>query len=124
MSFLEAVNPIALGLARAKQYALLKSPEYTSKPNCTLGNLPHYTSGGSVHLIVNIGYTTPASGARSSQYCSDVAKIINAPILHVNGDYPEDVTRAMEIAFKYRNSFRKVCFPSFFITVIFTRFCP
>ncbi|KAF8498860.1 dehydrogenase E1 and transketolase domain-containing protein 1 [Gautieria morchelliformis] len=135
-SHLEAVNPVALGLARAKQYTLLKSPDYASDPECTLGdkvmcvqlhgdasftgqgivmeafglsNLPHFTSGGSVHLVVNnnIGYTTPASSARSSLYCSDVAKMINAPVLHVNGDYPEDVARAMEVAFKYRNHFRK-----------------
>ncbi|KAF8575257.1 dehydrogenase E1 and transketolase domain-containing protein 1 [Ramaria rubella] len=135
-SHLEAVNPVALGYARAKQYTLLKSPDYASNAHCTLGdkvmcvqlhgdasftgqgvvmegfglsNLPHFTSGGSVHLVVNhsIGYTTPASSARSSLYCSDVAKMINAPVLHVNGDHPEDVVRAMEVAFKYRNSFRK-----------------
>jgi probable 2-oxoglutarate dehydrogenase E1 component DHKTD1 len=72
----------------------------------------------------NVGYTTPATGARSSLYCSDIGKMINAPILHVNGDHPEgsiffdldshvahralDVVRAMEIAFQYRNYFRKV----------------
>ncbi|KAI0918481.1 hypothetical protein AcV5_002463 [Taiwanofungus camphoratus] len=55
----------------------------------------------------SIGYTTPASGTRSSLYCSDIGKMINAPVLHVNGDYPEDVARAVEIAFKYRNYFRK-----------------
>lgn len=74
-----------------------------------LSNLPHFSSGGTVHLVVdnNIGYTTPASLARSSQYCSDVGKMINAPVLHVNGDYPEDVVRAMDVAFKYRQYFRK-----------------
>ncbi|KAG2008244.1 dehydrogenase E1 and transketolase domain-containing protein 1 [Coprinopsis cinerea AmutBmut pab1-1] len=131
-SHLEAVNPVAIGKTRAKQYSLLK----TSPADCKLGdrvmcvqlhgdasfigqgvimetlgmsNLPHYTSGGSVHLVVdnNIGYTTPASGARSSMYCSDIGKMINAPVLHVNGDYPEDVARAMEIAFRYRDYFRK-----------------
>ncbi|KAF5342572.1 hypothetical protein D9611_001560 [Ephemerocybe angulata] len=131
-SHLEAANPIALGKTRAKQLSLLK----TSPADCQLGdrvmcvqlhgdaafsgqgvvmetlgmsNLPHFTSGGSVHLVVdnNIGYTTPASGARSSMYCSDVGKMINAPVLHVNGDYPEDVSRAMEIAFRYRDYFRK-----------------
>ncbi|KXN83086.1 putative 2-oxoglutarate dehydrogenase E1 component DHKTD1, mitochondrial, partial [Leucoagaricus sp. SymC.cos] len=131
-SHLEAVNPIALGKTRAKQFSLFK----TSPKDCRLGdkvmcvqlhgdasftgqgvvmeslglsNLPHFTSGGSVHLVVdnNIGYTTPASGARSSAYCSDIGKAINAPILHVNGDYPEDVTRAMDIAFRYRQYFRK-----------------
>ncbi|KAG6330643.1 hypothetical protein ID866_8445, partial [Astraeus odoratus] len=57
--------------------------------------------------LFSIGYTTPASSARSSRYCSDVAKMINCPVLHVNGDYPEDVVRAVEVAFKYRNYFRK-----------------
>ncbi|KAF8957827.1 Transketolase, pyrimidine binding domain-containing protein [Flammula alnicola] len=125
-------NPSHLGKTRAKQYALLK----TSPEDCKLGdrvmcvqihgdasftgqgvvmeslglsNLPHFTSGGSVHLVVdnNIGYTTPASNARSSLYCSDVGKMINAPVLHVNGDHPEDVAKAMDIAFRYRNYFRK-----------------
>lgn len=58
--------------------------------------------------LYSIGYTTPASNARSSLYCSDVGKMINAPVLHVNGDYPEDVVRAMDIAFRYREYFRKV----------------
>ncbi|KAF8158979.1 dehydrogenase E1 and transketolase domain-containing protein 1 [Mycena galopus ATCC 62051] len=131
-SHLEAVDPVALGKTRAKQYSLLK----TSPEDCNLGdkvmcvqlhgdasftgqgvvmeslgfsNLPHFTSGGSVHLVVNnnVGYTTPATGARSSLYCSDVGKAVGTPALHVNGDHPEDVVRAMEIAFQYRNYFRK-----------------
>lgn len=131
-SHLEAINPVALGKTRAKQYSLLK----TSPADCTLGDkvmcvqlhgdasftgqgivmeslglsqLPHFTSGGTIHLVVdnNIGYTTPATHARSSLYCSDVGKMINAPVLHVNGDYPEDVAKAMEIAFEYRQYFRK-----------------
>ncbi|KAK0488570.1 Transketolase, pyrimidine binding domain-containing protein [Armillaria novae-zelandiae] len=131
-SHLEAVAGVALGKARAKQYSLLK----TSPEDCKLGdrvmcvqlhgdasftgqgvvmeslglsNLPHFTSGGTVHLVVdnNIGYTTPASQARSSLYCSDVGKMVNTPVLHVNGDYPEDVVNAMEVAFQYRQYFRK-----------------
>ncbi|KAF7346487.1 2-oxoglutarate dehydrogenase E1 component mitochondrial [Mycena sanguinolenta] len=131
-SHLEAVNPVALGKTRAKQYSLLK----TSPEDCNLGdrvmcvqlhgdasfagqgvvmeslglsNLPHFTSGGSVHLVVNnnVGYTTPATAARSSMYCSDIGKAVGTPALHVNGDHPEDVVRAMEIAFQYRNYFRK-----------------
>ncbi|KAG1828499.1 thiamine diphosphate-binding protein [Suillus variegatus] len=136
-SHLEAVSPVALGKARAKQYGLLKTLS-SGKDNqdCMLGDkvmcvqlhgdasftgqgvvmetlglsgLPHFTSGGSVHIVVNnnIGYTTPASSARSSFYCSDIAKMINCPVLHVNGDSPEDVVRAVDIAFKYRNHFRK-----------------
>ncbi|KAG6906841.1 hypothetical protein DXG01_011744 [Tephrocybe rancida] len=144
-SHLEAVNPIALGKTRAKQYALLK----TSPADCELGdkvmcvqlhgdasfagqgvvmeglglsNLPHFTSGGTVHLVVdnNIGYTTPASGARSSLYCSDVGKMINTPVLHVNGDYPEDVVRAMDIAFRYRKYFRK----DIIVDLLVYRRCP
>ncbi|EMD32179.1 hypothetical protein CERSUDRAFT_118815 [Gelatoporia subvermispora B] len=137
-SHLEAANPVALGKTRAKQFSLLKAlvREGLDIDNCRpgdrvlcvqlhgdasftgqgiimeglgLSNLPHYTVGGSIHIVVNysIGYTTPASSARSSLYCSDVGKMINAPVLHVNGDYPEDVARAVDIAFKYRNYFGK-----------------
>ncbi|RXK41404.1 oxoglutarate dehydrogenase (succinyl-transferring), E1 component [Tremella mesenterica] len=131
-SHLEAVNPVALGVTRAKQMSLLKS----SPRDCRLGDrvmcvqlhgdaafagqgvvaeslglsgLPHYGSGGTVHVIVNnnIGYTTPASFARSSVYSSDIGKMIGCPILHVNGDYPEAVVQAMDVAFQYRQMFRK-----------------
>ncbi|KAI8053368.1 dehydrogenase E1 and transketolase domain-containing protein 1 [Syncephalis plumigaleata] len=132
-SHLEAVNPVALGKARAKQMGLYDT---NTDENCQLGdrvmcvqihgdaaftgqgvvmetlglsNLSHFTSGGSIHLIVNnqLGYTTPAMNARSSIYASDIGKMVNAPVIHVNGDYPEDIARAMEVAFEYRNKFRK-----------------
>ncbi|KZT04533.1 dehydrogenase E1 and transketolase domain-containing protein 1 [Laetiporus sulphureus 93-53] len=137
-SHLEAVNPVALGKTRAKQFALLKELIRNGMPleecfpgdkvmcvqlhgdgsftgqgvimeSLGLSNLPHYTVGGTVHIVVNnsIGYTTPASSAHSGLYSSDIGKMINAPVLHVNGDYPEDVARAVETAFKYRNYFRK-----------------
>ncbi|KAF9403025.1 hypothetical protein BGZ94_004739, partial [Podila epigama] len=131
-SHLEAVNPVAMGKARAKQMDLIAN----SSPDCQLGdkvmcvqlhgdaaftgqgvvmeslglsNLPHFTSGGSIHIVVNnqIGYTTPAQNARSSVYSSDIGKMINAPVIHVNGDHPEEVVHAMRIAFEYRNKFRK-----------------
>ncbi|GJJ77187.1 probable 2-oxoglutarate dehydrogenase E1 component DHKTD1 [Entomortierella parvispora] len=131
-SHLEAVNPVAMGKARAKQMDLIAA----SSPECQLGdkvmcvqlhgdaaftgqgvvmeslglsNLPHFTSGGSIHIVVNnqIGYTTPAQNARSSVYSSDIGKMINAPVIHVNGDHPEEVVHAMRIAFEYRNKFRK-----------------
>ncbi|KAG2229334.1 hypothetical protein INT48_000400 [Thamnidium elegans] len=131
-SHLEAINPVAMGKARAKQTELLAS----SKDTCNLGdrvmcvqihgdaafagqgvvmetlgmsNLAHYSSGGSVHIVVNnqLGYTTPAQNARSSAYCSDIGKMINVPVVHVNGDYPEEVSRALDIVFEYRNKFRK-----------------
>ncbi|KAJ3093151.1 putative 2-oxoglutarate dehydrogenase E1 component DHKTD1, mitochondrial [Quaeritorhiza haematococci] len=132
-SHLEAVNPVAMGKARARQMYLY---EEGTETDCYLGdrvmcvqlhgdaaftgqgvvtetlglsNLPHFTSGGSVHVIVNnqIGYTTPAMNARSTVYTSDVAKMINAPVIHVNADFPEDVANAISIAFEYRNTFRK-----------------
>ncbi|KAH8085477.1 dehydrogenase E1 and transketolase domain-containing protein 1 [Cristinia sonorae] len=132
-SHLEAVNPVALGKTRAKQFAMMKTlseepgdcfpgdkvmclqlhgdASFTGQgivmEGLGLSNLPHYTVGGSIHMVVNIGYTTPGSSARSSLYCSDIGKMINAPVLHVNGDHPEDVARAVEIAVKYRNHFRK-----------------
>jgi len=131
-SHLEAVNPVAMGKARAKQMDLIAA----SSPECQLGdkvmcvqlhgdaaftgqgvvmeslglsNLPHFSSGGSIHIVVNnqIGYTTPAQNARSSVYSSDIGKMINAPVIHVNGDHPEEVVHAMRIAFDYRNKFRK-----------------
>lgn len=128
---MKAVNPVVMGKARAKQMDLM--PIAT---NCQLGdrvlgvqihgdaafsgqgivmeslglsNLPHFSSGGSVHLIVNnqLGYTTPATNARSSFYTSDIGKMINAPIIHVNGDHPESVAHATKIGFEYRQRFRK-----------------
>lgn len=131
-SHLEAANPVALGKARAKQMNLYE----TVQKDCFLGdrvmciqvhgdsaftgqgvvtetlglsNLPHYSAGGSVHVIVNnqIGYTTPAMNARSSIYTSDVGKMINSPVIHVNADFPEDVAYAASMAFEYRNKFRK-----------------
>ncbi|KAF9578818.1 hypothetical protein BGW38_005199, partial [Lunasporangiospora selenospora] len=131
-SHLEAVNPVAMGKARAKQMDLIAN----ASPDCQLGdkvmcvqlhgdaaftgqgvvmeslglsNLPHFSSGGSIHIVVNnqIGYTTPAQNARSSVYSSDIGKMINAPVIHVNGDHPEEVVHAMRLAFEYRNKFRK-----------------
>lgn len=74
-----------------------------------LSNLPHFTSGGSVHIIVNnqLGYTTPSANAHSAIYPSDVGKMVHAPTIHVNADYPEEVARAASIALDYRQAFRK-----------------
>ena len=92
------------------------TPAVTSEPN-------RYRETSYLDYLRSIGYTTPASSARSSLYCSDIGKMINAPVLHVNGDYPEgrvsvfslspcslrsiDVERAVDIAFQYRHYFRK-----------------
>ena len=132
-SHLEAANPVALGKARARQMYLY---EAGTEKDCWIGdrvlclqlhgdaaftgqgvvtetlglsNLPHFTAGGSVHVIVNnqIGYTTPAMNARSTVYTSDVGKMINCPVIHVNADFPESVAYASSIAFEYRNKFRK-----------------
>jgi probable 2-oxoglutarate dehydrogenase E1 component DHKTD1 len=132
-SHLEAANPVALGKARARQMYLYESgvqkdcflgdkvaciqihgdSAFTGQGVVTetlgLSNLPHFTAGGSIHVIVNnqIGYTTPAMNARSSVYTSDVGKMINCPIIHVNSDFPEDVAFASYLACEYRNKFRK-----------------
>ncbi|KAJ2414654.1 hypothetical protein GGF47_005683, partial [Coemansia sp. RSA 2524] len=132
-SHLEAVNPVVSGYGRAKQMYLY---DKNTDPGCALGdrligiqihgdaafsgqgvimetlglsNLPHFSLGGTIHVIINnqIGYTTPATNARSTLYTSDVGKLVNTPIIHVNGDYPEEVARAMRIAFEYRKLFRK-----------------
>ena len=132
-SHLEAANPVALGKARARQMDLYDSG---TEQNCSLGdrviciqmhgdsaftgqgvvtetlglaNLPHFTAGGSIHIIVNnqIGYTTPAMNARSTVYTSDVGKMINCPVLHVNADFPEEVAFATSLALQYRQKFKK-----------------
>lgn len=67
-------------------------------------NLPDYTVGGTLHLVVNnqIGFTTSPYQGRSGYYCTDIAKTIDAPIFHVNADCLEDVMRVFEIAAEYR----------------------
>lgn len=74
-----------------------------------LSTLPHFTVGGSVRLVLNnqLGYTTPATEGRTSFYATDIGKSIGAPIIHVNGEYPEDVSRAVSLALAFRNKFRK-----------------
>lgn len=125
-SHLEAVNPIALGKCRAKMF-------YKGDPNgdktvplvlhgdaafsgqgvvyecLSFSDLPDYQTGGCIHLIVNnqIGFTTDTTNARSTPYCSDLAKSIGAPIFHVNGDDPEAVVRVAKIAAQYRQEFHQ-----------------
>ncbi|KAM8861195.1 2-oxoadipate dehydrogenase complex component E1 [Synchiropus picturatus] len=134
-SHLEAINPVAMGKARARQQ-LRKEGDYSSQDTAqpgdqviclqvhgdgsfpgqgivpetlTLSNLPHYRVGGSIHLIVNnqVGYTTPSERGRSSMYCSDVGKMVNCAVIHVNGDDAEDVMRATRLAVEYQRHFRK-----------------
>lgn len=123
-SHLEAVNSIVEGRARARQRIIGDGERKRVLPLLIHGDaafsgqgvvaevlnfsqLPGYTTGGTVHIVINnqIGFTTDPSEGRSSLYCTDVAKMIEAPILHVNGDDPLSVARAMQLALKYRQQF-------------------
>jgi len=125
-SHLEAVNPVVLGQVRAKQF-FHKDPERKKVipvlmhgdaafagqgvvAECfAMSGLPGHNIGGTIHVIVNnqIGFTTAPRFARSSPYPSDVAKIAQAPILHVNGDDPEAVVHCAKIATEYRQKFNR-----------------
>lgn len=78
----------------------------------SFSQVPHFNVGGSLHLVVNnqVGYTTPSDRGRSSRYCSDVAKAIGVPVIHVNGGDPEAVVRAARLAWNYRQTFRRDIF--------------
>jgi 2-oxoglutarate dehydrogenase E1 component len=125
-SHLEAVDPVVLGKVRAKQ--LQRDDGERSKvasilmhgdaafagqglvaESLELSNLVGFCTGGTIHIIVNnqIGFTTAPSAARSSPYPSDVAKGVQAPIFHVNGDDPEAVVEVARAATEFREEFRK-----------------
>ena len=126
-SHLEAVNPVLEGVVRAKQDMLdMGAPGYTVLPvlihgdaafagqgvvaeTLELSQLRGYRTGGTVHIVVNnqVGFTTDPQSSRSSVYCTDVARTIQAPIFHVNGDDPEAVVRVGRLAFAYREAFAK-----------------
>jgi 2-oxoglutarate decarboxylase len=125
-SHLEAVNPVVEGLVRAKQDLLDRGEEAPVLPvlvhgdaafagqgvvaeTLNLSQLRGYRTGGTVHVIVNnqLGFTTSPDYGRSSTYASDVAKMIQAPIFHVNGDDPEACVRIALLAFDYRQTFKK-----------------
>jgi len=125
-SHLEAVGPVALGRCRAKQRLKGDSARNRVVPlvmhgdaavigqgvvaeTYNLAYLPGYTVGGSIHVVVNnlIGFTTGVDDARSSRYATDMAKIIEAPVLHVNGEDPEAVVQAAQLALDYRMQFNK-----------------
>lgn len=132
-SHLEAVNPVVLGYARAQS-----DDEYDGDLSATMPILIHgdaavagqgivyettqmsllegYTTGGTIHIVINnqVGFTTDYDDARSSIYCTDLAKIVDAPILHVNGDDPEAVVFAARLAVEYRQAFGK----DFFIDLL------
>jgi 2-oxoglutarate dehydrogenase E1 component len=123
-SHLEAVNPVVEGKARAKQQQLGDKDRKMVLPlllhgdaafagqglvpeTLMLSELKGYKTGGTLHFIVNnqIGFTTAPSYSRSSPYPSDVARMVDAPIFHVNGDDPESVVHVSRIATEYRQQF-------------------
>ncbi|GAA0282706.1 multifunctional oxoglutarate decarboxylase/oxoglutarate dehydrogenase thiamine pyrophosphate-binding subunit/dihydrolipoyllysine-residue succinyltransferase subunit [Cryptosporangium japonicum] len=126
-SHLEAVNPVLEGIVRAKQDLLDKGLEgFTVLPvllhgdaafagqgvvaeTLNLSQLRGYRTGGTVHVVVNnqVGFTTAPAYSRSSFYSTDVARMIQAPIFHVNGDDPEACVRVARLAFEYREAFHK-----------------
>ena len=125
-SHLEAVDPVVLGYARAKQDALHDGNADSVVPILIHGDsaaagqgvvyevvqmsqLSGYGTGGTIHFIINnqVGFTTNFEDARSSTYSSSVGKVVNAPILHVNGDDAEAVVFAVELAVQYRQKFHK-----------------
>ncbi len=126
-SHLEAVDPVLEGVVRAKQDLIDKGePGFTVLPvaihgdaafagqgvvaeTLELSQLRGYRTGGTVHIVVNnqVGFTTAPQQARSSVYSTDIARMIQAPIFHVNGDDPEAVVRVGRLAFEYRQAFRK-----------------
>ncbi|MDN5895840.1 MAG: multifunctional oxoglutarate decarboxylase/oxoglutarate dehydrogenase thiamine pyrophosphate-binding subunit/dihydrolipoyllysine-residue succinyltransferase subunit, partial [Nocardioides sp.] len=125
-SHLEAVDPVLEGIARAKQDVLDRGAEYPVLPllvhgdaafagqgvvaeTLNLSQLRGYRTGGTIHLVVNnqVGFTTSPGSSRSSLYCTDVARMVQAPIFHVNGDDPEACIRVARLAYEYRQAFRK-----------------
>ncbi|MFI5236927.1 MAG: multifunctional oxoglutarate decarboxylase/oxoglutarate dehydrogenase thiamine pyrophosphate-binding subunit/dihydrolipoyllysine-residue succinyltransferase subunit [Ignavibacteriales bacterium] len=126
-SHLEWVNPVVEGIVRAKQTRLGDRKSHVKvmsllihgdaafagqgvvAETLNLSQLSGYRTGGSIHIIVNnqIGFTTTPDEARSSQYATDVAKMIQAPIFHVNGDDPEAALWVAKLAFEYRQIFKK-----------------
>jgi 2-oxoglutarate dehydrogenase E1 component len=129
-SHLEIVNPVVLGKARAKQAFTLRETPDAGRTHVlplllhgdaafagqgvvaecfALSGLKGYRTGGTIHFIVNnqIGFTTAPHYSRTSPYPSDVALMVEAPILHVNGDDPEAVVYAAKVATEYRQQFGK-----------------
>ncbi len=137
-SHLEAVDPVVVGMARAKQddwrrrhagdraggggpadaFPVLPllihgdaafAGQGVVAETLNLSQLPGYRTGGTIHVVINnqLGFTTAPEAARSSVYPTDVAKMVQAPIFHVNGDDPEACARAARLAFGFREAFHK-----------------
>ncbi len=131
-SHLEAVDPVVEGMTRARQDVLLQDG-YDDDPaqdavlpilmhgdaafagqgvvpeTLNLSQLRGYKTGGTVHLVINnqIGFTTVPADSRSTTYATDVARMVQSPVFHVNGDDPEAVLRVARLAFAYRQAFNK-----------------
>jgi multifunctional 2-oxoglutarate metabolism enzyme len=125
-SHLEAVDPVVEGMARARQDQYPDAAEFpvlallvhgdaafagqgVVAETLNLSALRGYRTGGTVHLVINnqVGFTTSQQDARSSVYPTDVAKMVQAPIFHVNGDDPEACVRVARLAFGFRQAFHK-----------------
>lgn len=123
-SHLEAVYPVVEGRTRARQHALEDTDRKQVLPIVlhgdaafagqglvaevlNLSQLKGYRTGGTIHLVINnqIGFTTEPDEARSSRYATDVAKMLESPILHINGESPEDLVWAAEFALQFRQQF-------------------
>jgi len=128
-SHLESVNPVVEGFSRAKADILYGSNYDKILPilihgdaaiagqgvvyeGVQMSQLPGYYTGGTIHLVINnqIGFTTNFDDARSSTYCTGVASLIQAPVFHVNGDDPEAVVYAVQLATEYRQLFNNDVF--------------
>ncbi|CAB3396919.1 unnamed protein product [Caenorhabditis bovis] len=138
-SHLEAVNPVAMGKTRARAWSLSKGDyaeddrgsrtgdsvlnvlihgdgAFTGQgvvwESISLSQAPHFRLGGTVHLVTNnqIAFTAESSVGRSTIHCTDIAKSFEYPVLHVNGDHPEEVIKATRLALAYRERFRKDVF--------------
>lgn len=125
-SHLETVDPVVLGMTRAKQDLIDPPYSYRVMPvlmhgdaafagqgvvaEClNMSDISGYRVGGTIHVVINnqLGFTTAPEHYRSSQYCTDVAKMVQAPIFHVNGDDPEACVRVARLAYEYRRTFHK-----------------
>ncbi|MGH9299671.1 MAG: multifunctional oxoglutarate decarboxylase/oxoglutarate dehydrogenase thiamine pyrophosphate-binding subunit/dihydrolipoyllysine-residue succinyltransferase subunit, partial [Acidimicrobiales bacterium] len=125
-SHLEAVDPVVEGMSRARQDQHPNLGNFPVLPllihgdaafagqgvvaeTLELSQLRGYRTGGTIHLVINnqLGFTTPMESARSSMYCTDVAKMVQAPIFHVNGDDPEACVRVARLAAGFRQRFHK-----------------
>jgi 2-oxoglutarate dehydrogenase E1 component len=129
-SHLEAVDPVVEGMTRARQRFLGDTTERRQvlpilihgdaavagqgivAEVLNLSQLPGYRTGGTIHIVVNnqIGFTTLPADARSTTYCTDVGKLIDAPVIHVNGDCPLEVAAAARLALDFRQKFGRDVF--------------